>query len=822
MNRAFPVDAVLRDVRYGVRVLGRTPAFALTAIGTLAIVIGANASVFSLADAILLRPLPYPEPERLAIVVAPVRSPRGDWIQESQDGATWELLRDQASSIEVALTASGFGAGVNLVAENAAVSVMQARVSAGYFHVVGVTPFMGREFTTDEDRPGGPAVSVLSYELWRRLFRDENAVGQRILLRGESYEVVGVMPESFESPRSGVDIWTPAGPATTGEGGGTNYQVIARLRDGRSWVEADGELAGLGEPFFKSRGLLAGASKWLSLAPLQDQLVANVREPLQMLAAAVATVLVIGCVNLAALLIARGGARSREIATRMALGCSRGAVVRQLLIESVLLGLAGGGLGLFVGYVGLESVKTLGGATFPEWTRVTLDGRTVAATAGASILTSLFFGLMPALQASRFHPGAALTDRSRTIAGGPRHWMRRVLVAAEVSLGMVLLTVTGLLVRNLVDLRSLDPGFDPSNLVTATVSLQDARYATAAAVNRLFDDTLAELQRTPGVESAAVSLELPYKRLLNSPFRFADEPASKDASIANFMYATPGFFETLRIPLRAGRLLSAGDRAGSPAVVVVNETFVRSWAQGVNPVGRRLMSGSVEREIVGVVGDVQVTNPGINFPGRIGGPLMTTPLVFLPAAQGGDGFFRQVHTWFTPTWSVRAAGSVNAIAAIQHAIARADPLLPVGGVRSMAAVQAAATAEERLLMTLVGVVAAVALLLAAIGLQGLIAHTVAERTREFGIRLALGATAGRTVRSVALSGMALAAAGAAAGIGASWVAARLVEASLWRVHPHDPLTYAIVAAFLLCVALVASVIPALKILRLDPAQTLRM
>jgi predicted permease len=824
------LDTLGRDVRCALRVLWRTPAFTATAVATLALAIGANSAVFSLADAILLRPLPYPHPEHLAAIVTIRQSPAGQDIDDSQDGATWEAIRDRATAVDVALAAPGFGRAVNLVVDHAAASVSQARVSAGYFRVLGVAPAAGREFTVDEDRPGGPAVAVVSHALWQRVFHgDRSAVGRTLRLRGEAYEVVGVMPDGFENPGDAADVWTPARPSTTGEGGGTNYLVIARVRDGHTWADANGELASIGGAFFTARGLKDGTTRWLALTPMQQELVQDARQPIEMLAAAVAMVLLIACVNLAALLLARGGGRAREIATRMALGSGRAAIVRQLLVESVVLGLSGGALGLAAAFLGLESLKTLGGATFQEWTRVTLDARALGVTAGLSLLTSLLFGLVPALQASRvnFNVNAALTDGgARVVSGGSRHWIRRVLVASEVALGVVLLVVTGLLTRTFINLRALDPGFDPSNVTTARASLQDARYATAAAITRLFDDSLAELARTPGVEAAAVSLELPYTRLLNNGFRLGDEPLDDDHQyIANFTYVTPRFFDTFRIPVRRGRGFTEADRADAPLVAVVNETFVRVWCKGLDPIGRTIGRGATARQIVGVVGDVQVANSGFRFPGSGSGPLTTSPLVFLPTAQTSDGFYRTVHTWFTPVWSVRSSGAANPGQTIAHAINAVDPLLPVGSIRSMASVQAAATAQQRLLMTLVGVLSIAALLLSAIGLHGLIAQNVADRTREFGIRLALGATAGGTVRSVAGSGLALAGIGAIGGGGVSVLAVRFAQSLnatiFWSVGAHDPLTYAAVAACLLIVAAVASLVPALRILRLDPARALR-
>lgn len=830
MNRLPIFDALWRDGKYAVRVLRRTPAFAFTAILTLALVIGANTAVFSLANAILLRPLPLPQPDRLGYLVVDVTGPRGTSTQTSHDGGTWETIRDGANAVDVAVVAGGFGNDVNLVVGDASVSVSQARVGSGYFRVLGIAPLVGREFSRDEDRPDGPPVAILSYGLWQRLFHGAtDALGQGVLLKGERYEIVGIMPNGFVSPGEPADVWTPVQPSRRGEGGGTNFGVVARVNEGQTWAGAIAAMPPIDVEYFKrliGDNDTSAFTGRFSLEPMQHALVAEVRQPIVTLTWAVATVLLIACVNLAVLLLARGGSRTKEIATRMALGSGRRAVIRQLMVESAVIGLAGGALGLFLGYLGLEALKLLGGPTYSEWTRVTLDGRVLAMTAGLSLATSAVFGLVPALQASRLDVQAALAEGgSRAVAGSSRQWTRRVLVAAEVALGVVLLIVTGLLIRSFLNLRSIDPGFDPSKLVTASVSLQDARYKTSAQMNQLFDETVRRLEQTPGIESAAVSLELPYRRLLNMGFRFADLPADAKSQIANVMYVTPDFFTTLRIPVRSGRAITSSDVMTAPPVVVVNETFVRLSSQDRDPMGRFVRLSSRERQIVGIVGDVKVTSSGFFLTGMMKGPVTTGPLIFLPAAQTPDGFLG-MHIWFSPMWSVRASSLPVAEQALHQALAAADPLLPLGRVRRMTEVQVAATARQRLLTTLVGVLGAAAMLLAAIGLHGLIAHSVQQRIREFGIRLALGATPGRTIGGVALGGVVLSAVGAVVGLALSFPAVKLVQTQvspdyLWGVQPHDPTTYTSAAVFLLAVAAVASVIPALRILRVDPAETLR-
>jgi predicted permease len=829
MSPSVFVEAAARDFRYAVRVLGRTPAFTAAAVTTLALAIGANTAVLTLADAILIKPLPLPEPDRLAFVDVVGRTTEGELTYDTHDGTTWELLRDNAPAIDAAVTTvgSGFGQDVNLSVGDVAVSVRGVRVGAGYFRVLGIAPFVGREFTTDEDRAGGSAVAVLSYELWQRLFKgDRSALGKTMLLRGQAHEIVGVMPRGFRGENRDVDVWTPVRPSRTGEGGGINYAVIARVKPGHTWSEAIAALPPLDDEYFRrvmGRDWADGRPTGrFSLVPMQQSLTADLEKPLVTLLAAVGTVLLIACVNLAALLVSRGQARGKEIATRLALGGGRAAVVRQLFVESLVLGIAGGALGLLVSYFGLEGLKLVGATTFGNWVGVGLDLRALAMTGALALAASVLFGLPPAFQAARVDVNEALKEGAARSLGGSRHWTRRILVAAEVALGVVLLVVTGLLIRTFVNLRSLEPGFDASNVTTASVSLHDARYDTAAKMNRLFDDSLRRIEATPGVESAAVSLELPYRRLLNMGFAFADEATPTGPRVANVSYVTPAYFYTLRIPLITGRAFAYTDAATAPRVVVVSRTFVDAVANGRDPIGRRIRIAGSEREIVGIMGDVKVTDSGFELPGLVRGPVTSTPLIYIPAAQTPDSLLG-VHIWFSPMWAVRAKDAAIAEAALRAAIESADPRLPIGSVRPMSALRAAATDTQKMLMSIVGVVGAAALLLSAIGLYGFIAHAIGERRREFGVRMALGATAGRTVRSVALSGIGLASAGVAAGLPLAWVAVRVLDSRslLWGVGSHDPATLVGVAVFLLVVASIASVMPALRIFRLEPAKALR-
>ena len=820
MTRLPILDVLGRDVRFGLRVLRRTPAFTITSIVTLALVIGACTAVFSLADALLIRPLPYPAPDRLAFIERMTTAPGGTDRSIVVDGATWEAIRDHATTIDAAVFRPS-GDGANMVVGGAAAFVRQHRVSAGFFRVLGVAPARGSEFSTAQDVPGGPAVTILGDEIWRRLFQaDPDIVGKAILLRGEPYTVIGVMPATFRSPID-VDLWTPLRGSSKGEGSGTNFEVVVRLKNDATWEQARAELAGLRTEAFRLLGTPKGVTFDLGVKPMQDGVVAGVRDAIVMLTWAVGTVLLIACVNLAALLLARGSSRSKEIATRMALGSGRRAVVRQLMVEALLLSIAGGVLGQLVGQFGLNALKSLAGGTFDEWAHVTLDARVLIATLGLAILTSVLFGLVPAWQASRLNVQAALADGgSRSVAGSSRHWPRRLLVVTEVALGVALLVTAGLLLRTFLNLWRLNPGFDPHNLVTASVSLQDARYVDASKINRLFEDSLQRLRAKPGVVSAGVSLELPYDRLLNRSFRFAEADPSGPAPMTNAAYITPGFLATLGIPVRSGRDISEADSTTSLPVVLVNATFARIYSPDRDAVGRRIRIAGGEREIVGITGDVQQRR-SLELPGIAPGPLTSLPIVFVPASQTQEGDFRMSHTWFTPVWSVRAQTPADGARAIRQAIGEVDPLLPISEQRSMTEVMSTAMARQRLLMTLVGVLAAAAILLAAIGIHGLLAHSVNERRREFGIRLALGATPGATAGRIALGGVLLSLAGATLGGLLSIPAARLVQSSLVGVGERDPLTYIAVAVSLIVVASIASLIPALRILKLDPVVALR-
>ena len=798
----------------------RTPAFTIAAVLTLGIAIGVNTAVFSVADAVLLRPLPYPEPDRLALIA---RWNAGATAADvAHDGRTWEYVRDRSATIDRAVF-SRWPTGVNLLAENQGTRIVrhvrQQRVGAGFFSVLGVRPLIGREFGDHEDRAGGPAATVLSAGLWRSAFAaDANVIGKAITLRGQTFTVVGVMPDGFQS-EDDADLWTPLRASREGEGGGENYTIVARLRQGVTWPQAAADIDNVGRQLAAVRA--PGSREMiLSLAPLQESLTADLRQPIMLLWGAVVVVLVVACVNLAGLLLARASSRRREIATRMALGSDRVGVVRQLIAESIVLAALGGIAGLVIGYAALHGLRLLAEGAYKIWQPVALDWRAVAAAGVLSLVASVLFGLGPALQASRLDVQAGLREAgTRGVAGGRHHWPRQAIVIMQVALGIVLLVVAGLLFRTFVHLRNLDPGFDPENVVAASVSLQDARYQSAERASALFDSALRDIRLLPGVENAGVSLGLPYQRVLNLPFKHVEpvRPSGQDRGITSAAYIAGDYFHALRIPIRRGRLFDARDTDGSARVVIVNDAFVKTYFDSEDPLGRRIALSGGEREIIGVVGSVQV-KPGWGD----NGPIAAMPLAYIPVTQVTDGMMRLVHTWFSPVFVARAAGPMDQITAgMRRAVDAVDPLLPFATVQRMTQVRSESLAQPRFLMALLAALASTAVLLAAIGIHGLVATSVAERTREMGIRLALGSTALEAVRALALPGMVLTSIGVVLGLAAAVAAGRLVRHFVWGISATDPVTFTAVPVLFIIVAGIASVAPAMRMLRLDPATTLR-
>jgi predicted permease len=814
------MDMLIDDLKFGWRQLVKAPGFSLTAILTLGLAIGANTAVFSLVDAVMLRPLPYPQPDRLALLSLDIfRSGVKSGANTSHTGAVWEAIRDQATTVDAAVI-SGMSAQVSLATGDRAIPVAPQRVSAGYFRVLGVAPAVGREFVAEEDRPGGPTVALLSDHLWRSAFNASPAIiGQTIRLKGEPATVVGVMPASFKTDAD-ADLWTPVRATRSGEGAGQNFGIVVRLKDGVTMAQARGEMAAVADPALTRGGADQGITAAHSLIGLQESLAEDVRLPLLMLSGAVGLVLLVACVNLAGLLLARAGRRTREIATRLAVGGDRRMVIRQLLMESLVLSLCGGALGVGFAAIAIAALKaSASDLLLTPWGTVGMDYRALGVTVGLTLLTTLVFGLVPAFHATRLDVQAALAEGgTRSVAGGSRGWSRRLLVVAEVALGVVLLVGAGLLIRTFVHLQTQSPGFDTRQLVMASASLEDARYEKHESVEQLFERSLSRMAAVPGVESAAVSLGLPYERILNMGTRVIGAGGEQsDFVFSTATYVTPGYFETLRLPLLRGRALAKTDSKASAPAVVINDVFARRYLKDQDPIGAHVrMSGQV-REVVGVVGNVQQRAGFNGF-----GPLDALPSVYMPFSQFPDGNLRTFHGWFSTAWIIREArpGAVTE-AVLRRTMTEVDPLLAVSAVRGVDDVRSAALARQRMLMTLVAALGSVALLLAAIGIHGLIASGVSERTREFGIRMAMGATAGQTIREAAMPGVWMALAGLVVGCCVAIGVSGFIRTLLWGVGPNDPLTFTVVIGTLLIVAVAASVLPALRVKGLDPVTLLR-
>lgn len=808
------LDETARNVRFAWRLLRRSPGYALTVVGTLALCIGANTAVFSVADGVLFRALPFAEPERLGQIVRQYTRGTAMQTSESQDGFTWETL-STARSFDLA--ASGGASGVNLVRDGTTAFVRQHRVGAGYFRVLGI-PLMGREFTSEEDRAGGPKAVMLSHALWQRLYQgDETAIGRTLLLKGEPHTIVGIAPASFR-PMIQADLWSPLRPSTTGEGGGQNYILTARLLPDSNWVQAQSEAEALGQEVIRKQKLPPQVTGRVNILPLQNVNSARVRDQIVVLWACVGVVLLIGCVNVASLMLARGATRSHELGTRVALGGGTGAILRQIATEALLLGLLGGVAGLAVAYVSMEALSAVS-QRFGVWQELRLDGRVLAATFVLSLLTAVLCGVAPAWQAARVDARTAMTEGSRSVSGRSGHWFRRALVCAEVALCLMLLVGAGLLVRTLIHLRNLDPGFDPANVAAASASLDDARYRDAAKVNQFFRETVERMRSLPAVESAAAGLHVPYQRWLNSGVVVLNGSAAQREMVGTTVnYVTPGYFDTLRIAIRAGRAIDERDTERSTPVAIVSETFARQILQGQDAVGSqiKILLDSQEREVVGIAADIQADT---GF-GR--GPLQQAPAVYVPVTQLPSQNFELVHTWFSPSWIVRSrAAAPNLRQELQAALAASDPLLPISSFRGLEEVRESTIGGQRFNAWLLGALAGVAMFLSAVGIYALVANSVVERTKEMGIRLALGATAWDTVWAAVKPGIGLTAIGVVLGWALAVAAARILKSVLYGVEPIDAATYATVGVGLAAVGALASLLPSLRLARIDPAQTLR-
>jgi putative ABC transport system permease protein len=800
------MDALLQDLRYGLRTLLRNPGFTLVAVLTLALGIGANTAIFSVLYGVLLRPLPYPEPDRLAGFVQTYPGGRNEMYVTYRQ---FQFLEENNAVFQsFAATTS---VGLNLFAGGAAERVNGLRVSRQYFRVLGVAPQLGRGFLAEEDQPGGPSVAVLSQGLWRRRFGAEpGVIGRVVSLDGVPTTIVGVMPAGFHSLPP-VDVWSTLAQVGRTIGSGTNLEVVGRLKPGLTLQQAGIAIqpttASYRETFSQTLPRNAG----VELASYQRLVALDLQQPVRLVFGAIALVLLIACANVASLVLGRAAARDRELAVRVAMGASGGRLTRQLLTEGILLTLVGGAVGFLFATWGLRALLSLAPADLTSSASIQLDRWALLFTFGVSLATGLVFGLLPARQAHRTDLHDTLREGAgRSTSPQQRNRLRSLLVIGEVALSVVLLAGGALLVRTFVNLMRTETGFDPSHVLSAEIWLTGSRYTSTPTISGFYTELTRRLEALPGVERAAVvEAGLPLQRGGNIPAEVEGQFRSID-----YRTVTPGYFDALRIPLLTGRVLTASDAEQGEPVMVVNRAFAHQYLTD-SALGRVVKVGGGSsaslRRIVGVVGDVK------SFIGY-----STPPTAFITSAQTPVGLTQIFSSWFPIHVVLRTTGDPGALGtALARTIHETDPQVPVGRVRAMAEVLAASLAFQRFVMTLLALFALLAVMLAAVGLYGVMSYLVAQRTHEIGVRMALGADPGQVLRMVLGRGMVLAAGGAAVGLVGAVFATRLLANQLYGVKPADPLSLAAVTALLAAVALLACFVPARRGTRVDPVVALR-
>jgi predicted permease len=812
-----------QDVRYAFRMLAKNPGFSVVAILTLALGIGANTAIFSVVNTVLLRPLPYPQPDR--IVMLENSSPQGNGPVISIP--KFIAFQEQSQILQNLAAYDLGGARMNLTGGDRPEQLKGMHVSAEFFSLFGAPVQMGRTFGTDEDRPNGPQVAVISNGLWRSRYGGAaNIVGRNIEIGGEPYVVIGVLGPGFQWDPP-MDIFLPlqAEPDSANQG---NYLLAgARLKPGVSLAQAQAALKIAGEEFRRKYTNALGPKDSFTAERLQDVLVADVRPALFLLLGTVGSVLLIACANVANLLLARASVRRREIAIRAALGAGRRRIIYQLLTESVLLSLIGGVLGLVLGYFGLHALLAMNPGNIPRigehGTGVTTDWRVLAFTLLIAVLTGILFGLIPAIHASRTDLNITLKESgSRSGTGLRQNKARAVLVVTEIALALVLLVGSALLIRTYLALRTVKPGFDAHNILTMDMSLAGPRFQKAAGVARLERDGVERLESLPGVEAAATACSLPLEPSFGLPFTIEGRPLTNGPyhGGGGWRSVSPRYFEVFRIPVIRGRLFTDRDDGAGTPVVVINESMAKQfWPKG-DPIGQRISIGKGvgpqftegPRQIVGVVSDVK--DAGLNAD--------PFPIMYVPVAQVTDGMTALNAEILPLMWAIRTKVVPFSLSQdVQRELRSASGGLPVGHIRSMDQVVVESTARADFNTTLLTIFAGVALLLAAIGIYGLMAYSVQQRTQEIGIRMALGAAPGNVRNMVVRQGMGLALAGIVVGVGAALGLTRLMASMIYGVRARDPLVFITVTLVFIAVALVSIYLPAQRASRVDPLVALR-
>jgi predicted permease len=807
------MDLLGQNLKFAARQLWRNPGFTATVVLTLALSIGANTAIFSIVNALMLKSLPYSHPERMGTIYTRITGTRSSDERHHVNGEQWELLRDNVPALLSAIS-SARPSGINLQAGSQVQYLHAGRISQHYLDVLSIQPVIGRNFSDVEDRPHGPKAAILSYNLWRNTFASNpNLVGQSILLKGEPYTVIGILSDGITTPQN-ADLYTPLQASRGGEGSGTNFEAITRLRDGATWQVADTQINRAWAHRSVSYELAnnPGAQVTYYSVPLQKGQAATLRPQALTLMLAAALILLIACANLAGLTLVRMLRRMPEVATRMALGASRWQIQRQLWIENLLLAFIGGSAGIAVGFLALRGLLLLLPEHFLPVASVPLDSRVLTFTLLVSLLTSVLFGMLPALATRRLDLRAAIA--SRFVAGGDRLRLRQALIVSEVALTVVLLAASGLLIRTLIHLQNLPPGFNPTGVMTARASLDDVRYHDAAAFRKLLNESTLAMRQIPGVQHAAVGLSLPYERALNTGMQLSDGKEAGQTIMTSMNYITPNYLNTLQIPLLMGRNFTEADGPDTQHVAIVNETFARKFFHGTSPIGRYVDKDTM---IVGMVADVAIA-PGL----EVTAPLAGEEAMYVPAAQIEAKQLSLLHVWFQPSWIVRTAGPVEGLTAqMQRALTSVDPNLPFSGFYSMRDLLAKTLATQRVEVALLSTMAALALLLSAVGIFALVANIVAQRTREIGIRIALGSTIRQAMLQIGAPGVRASALGLILGLFLCAGALRAMHSVLYGVGVYDMPTILTVALMLASVALIATAVPTLRISAINPAKTLR-
>jgi predicted permease len=764
---------------------------------------------------VLLKALPYQDPQQLISVDLQDKDGQSHCCSLNR----FDMVHDRSQSFSGVVAAANDN--FNLTGRGEPLQVPAARVSADFFSVLGVKPQIGRFFLPEEAQPAGKPVIVISDALWHNRFGgDPNVLNQTVALDGTPYNIVGVLPAGVQFPfLAPADVWSPRyfehtlfTPQRLRQGVGY-LTIIARLRPGVSRERAAAELSVQHQQFQKENPGAPDAHPDLSviLTGLQDSVVANIRGMLLMLSAAVGVVLLIACANVASLLLSRALSRKKEIAVRAALGAQRGALIRQLLTESVLLSLFGGALGLGLSWAATKYLATLGNNNLPQGMPITIDGRVLLFMVSISVLTGILFGIFPALQLSKTNVNQTLRDEGRGSTGGHRRvQLRGLLVVGQVALSMLLLIGAGLLVRSFSRLLHVEPGFDPQNVLTMNISLPTVKYADAQKQIAFFDDLLRHVSALPGVRSTAISAALPLVPKRITPVLPEGQPevplAERPFIIIEAI--SPAWFQTLRVPMQAGREFTDADNATAPKVVIVNQALARRYWPGQNPIGKHIVVGrQTASEVVGMAADVK--NSGLALDAK--------PQLYLPFPQ---------LPWGNMNLLLRTANDPHGmISAVRAQIAALDSDQPVTNIQTVDELMDGSRAQPRFILLLLGLFSGAALVLAIIGIYGVLGYSIAQRRQELGIRLALGATKADILRMVVAQGLSLTAVGVAIGLAAalvfSWLMASVISGFLYKISVRDLATFVITPLIFLMIALFASYLPARRATDIDPNEALR-